>query len=48
MFSSSSTTTLEPRVTYLIDEFDEPLSHFAPKVSCNSDPGWGMYEGPNV
>lgn len=35
-------------ITRLINEVDEPLGFFASKASCDSNPGWGMYQGANV
>ena len=39
MLSSSDLIMLELRTTHPVDEVDESLSLFAPKVPCSSDPG---------
>ena len=48
MLSSFNTVTLKPCTNYLIDEVDESLSLFAPKVPCGGDPGRRMHKGPNI
>ena len=39
MLSSSDLIMLELCTTYPVDEVDESLSLFAPKVPCSGDPG---------
>ena len=34
--------------SHLIDEIDESLSLFSPKIPCGSDPGWGVHKRPDV
>jgi len=35
-------------IAYLVDEFDDFLGLFTPKVSGDGDPVWAMYQGSNV